>query len=96
MDEVPIRYRPPLCNPRQGYRPVCWEVQVVSGAQAEVGEEFEVPHGVGAQLEVAGGNAVSGVSTQRAEVGGLDGAGEADFGGVEGRGGLFLCGFWDC
>lgn len=52
--------------------------EIVGGAQGEVGEEFEVADAVGAELEIAGGNVVGGCSAEGTQVGGLDGAGEAE------------------
>ena len=53
-------------------------MQEVGCAQGEVGEDFEVAHAVGAQLEVAGWDAVGGGSFEGGEVGCLHCAGEAE------------------
>lgn len=76
-------------------------MQVVGGAQGEVGHELEVHDAVGADLQVADWEAVVRFAAEGAEVDGLDaardadaffcelvgggGCGEAEGGGVEGR-----------
>lgn len=41
-----------------------WESEVVGCAEGEVGEEFKVADAVGAQLEIAGWDAVGGCSAE--------------------------------
>lgn len=76
-DENVARDRPALCYLWKWDGAFGGEVEVVGCAQGEVGHEFEVAHGVGAQLEVADGDAVGGLAAERREVEGLDGAREA-------------------
>lgn len=80
MNKTASRHRPPFHNSGKRNRAVGGEPEVVGGAKGEVGEELEVADTVGAQLEIAGWNTVGGCSAQGTQVGGLDGAGEADVG----------------
>lgn len=49
-------------------------MQVVSGAQGEVGHEFEVHNAVGADLQIADREAVLCFAAEGAEIDGLDAA----------------------
>jgi hypothetical protein len=46
----------------------CRKIEVVGGAESEVGKEFEVAHTVGAELEVGGGHAVGRCALEGLEV----------------------------
>ncbi len=78
MNERSSRDRPSLYDSRKRDRAVSREPEVVSSAKSEIGEEFEVANRVGAQLEIAGWNAVGGFSAEGTQVGGLYGTGEAE------------------
>lgn len=76
------------------------ELEVVSRAQGKIGEDLEVAHAVGAELQVAGWDGVvSAVALQGLEVGRLDCSGKTNVGELgfdfwrEGLGGLvsLLC-----
>jgi hypothetical protein len=56
----------------------CRQVEVVGGAEGEVGEEFEVAHTVGAELEVGGGDTVGWCALEGLEVVEVDGTREAE------------------
>ena len=57
-DEIRARHRPAFCDARERHGAGGGEVQEVGCAQGEVGEDFEVADAVGAELEVAGWDAV--------------------------------------
>lgn len=76
-DEGVARDGPALGDAGQGDGALGGQGEEVGGAEGEVGEEFDVAHAVGADLEVADGHAVFGDASERPEVCGLDGAGQA-------------------
>lgn len=80
MHETSSGDGPALDDAREGDGAVGGQTEIVGGAEGEVGEELEVADAVGSQLEIAGWDAVGGCSTEGAEVGCLNGAGEADVG----------------
>lgn len=80
MHKVTARNRPALRDARERNGAFCGEVEVVGGAEGKVGHELEVARRVGAELEVAHGDAVGGGAAEGGEVERLDGAGEAECG----------------
>lgn len=91
-NEVAAWDGPALGYAGEGHGALGGQVEVVGGAEGEVGHEFEVADGVGAELEVCDGDAVGGGAAHGLEVEGLDGAREAGGTGC-GRG---LEGGWWC
>lgn len=79
MHKHTLGHRPPLRDPRQRHRSRSRQVEVVRRAEGKVAEELEVADVVGAQLEIADGHAVGRLAAEGFEVGGLHGAGEAEF-----------------
>lgn len=75
-DEVCPRHRPALRNLGQRHWPLGGEFEIICGAHGEVGEEFEVAHRVGAELEIADGQAVRGFAPKWPHVDGEDGFGK--------------------
>ena len=69
---------PALSDLGKRHRASCWQVEVVGGAEGEVGEKFEVAYTVGTQLEVGGGDTVGWCALERLEVVEVDGTRETE------------------
>jgi hypothetical protein len=69
---------PALGDLRERHRAPCREVEVVGGAEGEVGEEFEVAHTVRAELKVGGGDTVGRCALEGLKVVEVDGARETE------------------
>lgn len=70
-------YRPSLCYLWQWYGTTGRQVEVVGRAESEIGHEFQVAHGEGAELQVGDGDAVGRCSAHGLKIEGLDASGEA-------------------
>ena len=98
VHEVAADHCPALGDLGEGSWARGGEAEVVGCAHGEVGHELDVAHGVGAELEGRGGDAVFGLSAEGFEVGCGDVARWADrveeFGvGAGLGGGRHFCGF---
>jgi hypothetical protein len=76
--KVGSRNGPALGDLGERHGAPCREVEVVGGAEGEVGKEFQVAHTVGAELEVGGGDTVGRCALEGLEVVEVDGARETE------------------
>lgn len=74
VDKVTASHGPAFGDTRKGYGAGHGEAEVVRSTEGEVGEELQILHTVGSQLEVANGEAVFRLPPERTQVERLDAA----------------------